>query len=304
MDRVWGYLGALTVAVLFGLWFTLDKILLNYLHPFALAALIYIIGGATLFIIYISPLHPKLLQILHRNTLVESKITRKDYLILFLSAIFGSVIAPSLYLNGLNQITAVNAALLANSEVLFIIIIGIFFLNEKVNRKDILALICLLTGTIFLSVNNFQNIAFNPNIYGNFLVIASAFFWSLDTSISKFLSNKRDIIYITALKSTIGGSILLLISLIIGLNFTLPINQLPVLLFIGMFCLCFSLVLVYFAIREIGSTRTGSIYALSSLFGAIMAFIILKEPFTVYQFFFGLIMLLGVYILYKNQDKN
>lgn len=304
MDRVWGYLGALTVAVLFGLWFTLDKILLNYLHPFALAALIYIIGGATLFIIYISPLHPKLLQILHRNTLVESKITRKDYLILFLSAIFGSVIAPSLYLNGLNQITAVNAALLANSEVLFIIIIGIFFLNEKVNRKDILALICLLTGTIFLSVNNFQNIAFNPNIYGNFLVIASAFFWSLDTSISKFLSNKRDIIYITALKSTIGGSILLLISLIIGLNFTLPLNQLPVLLFIGMFCLCFSLVLVYFAIREIGSTRTGSIYALSSLFGAIMALIILKEPFTVYQFFFGLIMLLGVYILYKNQDKN
>jgi drug/metabolite transporter (DMT)-like permease len=304
MDRVWGYLGALTVAVLFGLWFTLDKILLTYLHPFALAALIYLVGGATLFIIYISPLHPKLLQILHRNTLVESDITRKDYLILFLSAIFGSVIAPSLYLNGLNQITAVNAALLANSEVLFIIIIGIFFLNEKVNRKDILALTCLLTGTVFLSVNNFQNIAFNPNIYGNFLVIASAFFWSLDTSISKFLSNKRDIIYITALKSIIGGSILLIISLIIGLNFTLPLNQIPILLFIAMFCLCFSLVLVYFAIREIGSTRTGSIYALSSLFGAIMAFLILKEPFTVYQIFFGLLMLMGVYILYKNQDKT
>ncbi|MCE5213103.1 MAG: DMT family transporter [Methanobacterium sp.] len=304
MDRIWGYLGALTVAVLFGLWFTLDKILLTYLHPFALAALVYLVGGVTLFIICISPLHPKLLHILHRNTLVESNINRKDYLILFLSAIVGSVIAPSLYLGGLNQITAVNAALLANSEILFIIIIGIFFLNEKVNRKDILALTCLLTGTIFLSVNNFQNIAFNPNIYGNFLVIASAFFWSLDTCISKFLSNKRDIIYITALKSTIGGSILLIISLSLGLNLILPINKLPILLFIGMVCLSFSLVLVYFAIREIGSTRTGSIYALSSLFGAIMAFLILKEPFTVYQIFFGLLMLLGVYILYKNQNKT
>lgn len=304
VDRIWGYLGALAVAVLFGLWFTLDKILLNYLHPFALAALIYLLASLTLFIISISPLHPKLLQILHGDTKVETRITRKDYFILFLTAIFGSVIAPSLYLNGLNQITAVNAALLANSEILFIIIIGIFLLKETVNRKDILAFACVLSGTIFLSVNNFQGLSFDTNFYGNLLVIAAAFFWSLDTSISKFLSNKRDITYITALKSAIGASILFLISIVLGLNFTLPLNQLPLLLFIGVFCLSFSLVLIYFAIREIGSTRTGSIYALSSLFGAIIAFIVLEEPFTIYQCFFGLLMLLGVYILYKNQDKK
>lgn len=302
MDRIWGYLGALTVALLFGVWFTLDKILLGYLHPFALAALTNLIASAFLFFIYLSPLYPKILKILHRDAPVENYIDKKEYGILFLTAILGSVIAPSLALNGLNQITAVNAALLANAEILFIIIIGIFILKEKVKRKDIVGFACLLTGTLFLSTNNFQNLSLDPNLYGNLLVILAAFFWSVDTSLSKFLSNKKDIVYITALKCGLGGSILLTLCIILGINFTLPLNQLPLLLFIGMVCISFSLVLIYFAIREIGSTRTGSIFAFSSLFGAIIAFFVLNEPFTVYQLLFGLLMLLGVLILYKNEE--
>ena len=300
MDRIWGYLGALAVALLFGVWFTLDKTLLTYLHPFALAAMTYLIASAFLFIIRISPLYPGVLKILHGDTPVETNISRKEYGILVLIALFGSVIAPSLNLTGLNQITAVNAALLANTEVLFVIIIGIFFLREIIKGKDILGFICLLIGTIFLSTNNFQNITLTPNLYGNILVVLAAFFWSLDASLSKFLSNKRDIVYITALECAMGGSVLLVLSLSLGLKFSLPLNQIPILLFIGMVCLSFSLVLSYFAIREIGSTRTGSIYALSSLFGAFIAFLVLKEPFTIYQLFFGILMLIGVLILYKN----
>lgn len=301
MDRMWGYLGALAVALLFGVWFTLDKILLNYLHPFVLAAMTYLIATVFLFIIYFSPLYPRVLKILHGDTRVETSISKKEYGILILIALFGSVIAPSINLTGLNQITAVNAALLANTEVLFVILIGIFFLKETVVRKDVLGFACLLIGTIFLSTNNFQNLTLTSNIYGNILVVVAAFFWSLDASLSKFLSNKRDIIYITALECAIGGSILLVISLSMGLNFRLPLNMIPLLLFIGVICLSFSLVLSYFAIREIGSTRTGSIYALSSLFGAVIAFSVLKEPFTIYQLFFGILMLIGVLILYKNQ---
>ncbi len=121
----------------------------------------------------------------------------------------------------------------------------------------------------------------------------------MDTSLSKFLSNKRDLVLIAALKCSIGGVFLILISLIMGLNLKLPLNQLPYLIFIGLFCISFSLVLTYFSIREIGSTRTGSIFAFDSLFGAIFAFIILNEPFTVLQLLFGLLMLAGVFILYK-----
>lgn len=83
------------------------------------------------------------------------------------------------------------------------------------------------------------------------------------------------------------------------MNLKMPLEAFTMLLFISIFCVSFSLVLIYFAIREIGSTRTGSILALSSLFGAIIAFIVLEEPLTVIQLLFGFLMLMGVLILYK-----
>ena len=301
MNRSWGYLSALMVALLFGVWFSLDKILLGYLHPFALAALTYLIASVFLFFVYISPLKNRILNTINKKSRVENFISKKEYLILFLTAIFGSVIAPALYLSGLSRITAVNAALLTNVEILFIIIIGIFFLKEKVHKKDITGFALLLIGAVVLSTNDLRDLSFNQSLFGSLLVISASFFWSLDTSLSKFLSHKRDIIFITALKSGIGGSILLVLSLILGLNFTLPLFRLPLLLFIGIVAVSFSLVLIYYSLRTIGSTRTGSIFALSSLFGAITAYFALGEPLTVLRILFGILMLLGVLILYKEQ---
>jgi DME family drug/metabolite transporter len=54
-----------------------------------------------------------------------------------------------------------------------------------------------------------------------------------------------------------------------------------------------------FALRKIGSMRTGVIFSLSSLFGAALAFVVLREAFTPIQFAAGLIMLLGIYVLYR-----
>lgn len=301
MNRSWGYLSALMVALLFGVWFSLDKILLGYLHPFALAALTYLIASLFLFSVNFSPLKNRILNTINQKSRVENFISKKEYFILFLTAIFGSVIAPALYLSGLSRITAVNAALLTNVEILFIIIIGIFFLKEKVHKKDILGFALLLIGAIFLSTNGLRDLSFNQSLFGSLLVISASFFWSLDTSLSKFLSHKRDIIFITALKSGIGGSILLVLSLILGLNFTLPLFRLPLLLFIGIVAVSFSLVLIYYSLRTIGSTRTGSIFALSSLFGAITAYFALGEPLTGLRILFGILMLLGVLILYKEQ---
>lgn len=299
--KIWGYLSALTVAILFGVWFSLDKTLLNYLHPFVLASMTYLIAAIFLFTVNYSPLRDRILNFINRKSEVENYITRKEYFILFLTAIFGSFIAPALYLSGLFRITAVNAALLANAEIIFIIILGVLFLKEKVNKKDALGFVFLLIGAIFLSTNNLQNLSFNQSLFGSILVISASFFWSMDTILSKFLSHKRNIIFITALKTSIGGLILLIVSLIMGLSFYLPLDKLPLLLFIGLVCLSFSLPLIYYAIRIIGSTRTGSIFSLSSLFGAITAFVALGEPLTASQLSFGILMIAGVYILYSSQ---
>ncbi|EKQ52451.1 MAG: DMT(drug/metabolite transporter) superfamily permease [Methanobacterium sp. Maddingley MBC34] len=296
------------VALLFGVWFSLDKILLGYLHPLVLGAMVYLLASALLFLIRISPIHGLILEIIHRESKVEIHISRRNYLTLFLTALFGDCIAPALYLSGLNQITAVNAALLTNVEILFIIILGIFFLKESVKTKDILGFAFLLVGAIFLSTNNLQNITFDQNVLGSLLVVSASFFWAMDTTLTKFLSNKRDIFFLTGLKCGIGGSILFIISIFLGLSFTLPLNMVPLLLLIGWGCMSFAIILIYIAIREIGSTRTGSIFSTSAIFGAISAFIILGEPLNATQILFGILMFAGILILYhkgnNHQAKN
>jgi drug/metabolite transporter (DMT)-like permease len=106
MNRLWGYLSAVLVALLFGIWFTLDKTLLGYLHPLALAAMVYTLAGAFLFLIRVSPCMTKFWKFSTGRSKGGNQHLPKRLLTLFLTALFGAVLAPALYLNGLNQITA------------------------------------------------------------------------------------------------------------------------------------------------------------------------------------------------------
>jgi len=109
---------------------------------------------------------------------------------------------------------------------------------------------------------------------------------------------------VTGLKCFIGGSVLLVISFLLGINFSIPLISTPYLLSVGAFSIAFSILLFLFALRKIGSMRTGVIFSTSSLFGAIFAFVTLRETFTLTQLTAGLTMLLGVYVLYAYGKQN
>jgi drug/metabolite transporter (DMT)-like permease len=73
----------------------------------------------------------------------------------------------------------------------------------------------------------------------------------------------------------------------------------PYIFSVGAFSVAFSILFFLFALRKIGSMRTGVIFSLSSLFGAILAFVVLREVFTIIQLVAGLVMILGIYVLYR-----
>ncbi|MEG3224871.1 MAG: EamA family transporter [Methanobacteriales archaeon Met13] len=290
--------------VLWGLSNTFNKILLSNLDPIDLAALSYCLAAVFLFAVRYSPLQTLLLTLTNTDHDLENFMNKKDYVILFITALLGTVVAPLLYLNGLNLTTAVNASLLLIVSILFVIIIGILFLKEHINRKDSFAFLFITVGTIFLVTNGQpENFSISLDL-GSLLIIGAAFFWSIDTTLSKLLSYKGDIILITALKSLIGGLLLLLISLCINLNIPVQLENIAYLIFVSIFSIGAGLILIYLAIRIIGATRTGSLFSLSALFGAVFAFLILKEPFTIMQLFFGLLMLSGVLIFYLNSEDS
>jgi len=119
MSHHWGYVGAVSAAVLFGLSSTLNKIILADVHPLVVAGLIYFIAGVFLFALRLSPLHEVILNWMETPTKVEPTMERKDYVVLLLVALSGAVVASFLFIYGLSLTTAVNASLLLNMESLF-----------------------------------------------------------------------------------------------------------------------------------------------------------------------------------------
>lgn len=296
----WGYVGALSSAILFGVSSTLNKIALENVNPLIVAGMIYSVGGVLLLAIHYSPLHKKLLMLFETPTETETVISARDYRILAFVILCGSIVAPFLLLHGLNETTAINAALLLNTESLFTVLLAFFFLKERGQGKDYMGILLLLLGVVILTTNaGFQRLTLTEQLYGNMLIVGACLFWGIDNNLSRFLSKKRDIVMVTGLKCFIGGIILLAMSQILGIGFSVPIVSLPYLLTVGASSIALSIMLFLFALREIGAMRTGVIFSTSSLSGAIFALVVLREQFSHIQLLAGLIMLCGVYILYK-----
>ena len=300
LDSPLGYVGAIVSAILFGASSTLNKITLEAVNPLIVAGMIYFVGGIFLFIVHLSPLHRKVLSLFETPTETETSISKKDYRILALVILCGSIIAPLMLLHGLSEITAINAALLLSTESLFTVLIAFAFLQERGARKDYFGILLLLLGVVFITTNGeFDRLTLTKEVVGSLLIIGACLFWGIDNNLSKFLSKKRDIVMVTGLKCSIGGAVLLVMSLLLRVSFIIPVTSILYILSVGAFSIAFSILLFLFALREIGAMRTGVIFSTSSLFGAIFAFVILREAFTLIQLLAGLAMLLGVFILYR-----
>jgi len=311
LSHHWGFVGVLLSAILFGVSTTLNKIALTNTNPILIAGLSYFSAGLLLLIIHYSPFHPKLLSLFETTTPTEHEIAKKDYKILGLIILFGSVIAPLMLLQGLKTTTAVNTSLLLSTESFFTALslllstesfftalIAFTFLRERGTKKEYTGILLLIIGVIFLTTNaNFQEINLTQSITGNILVVGACVFWGVDNNLSKSLSKKTEIIYITGLKCLIGGTILLSMPLFLNIKYEVPLVSLPYILSVGALSIALSILLFLFALREIGSMRTGAIFSVSSLFGAIFAFFALGESFSIVQLLSGVIMLFGVYVL-------
>ena len=76
-DKKWGYVSVLAATVLFGIWNTFSKILLQDLDPLALSALVYCIAGIFLFAVRFSGFNNRLMGMLDSNSEAETHMSRK-----------------------------------------------------------------------------------------------------------------------------------------------------------------------------------------------------------------------------------
>jgi len=283
-----GYLFAILAAVMFGSVSVLAKPLVSSVDPILLASLVYIISAITL-----SPFVRKQKQ----------KFARRDLLLILSIAVCGAVIAPSLYFVGLTHASASDAALIANGEVFFSVLLAVMFFRERLRFVGWIAIILVLAGMVIVTTNlNFTDFTLQQIHYKDMLLILSMLFWGLDNNLSRYLAQKMNVANIVQIKSAIGGIMLFVIALLVfRVDINVGVDQIIPILVLGSIGFAASLYFFLHGLKRIGTVRTITIFSISSVFGLIAAAIFLAEQISWYQIVAAGIMILGVYLVSRKE---
>src|SRR3990170_3553965 len=255
-----GYIFAILAAIMFGSVSTLAKPLVSTVNPLLLSSMIYLIAAATL-----TPLA-------HKQSFPAAK---KNYLLILAISLCGATIAPSLFFVGLTHASASDAALIANGEVFFSVLLAIAFFKERLGKIGYLATALILAGMIIVTTDlNFSDFTLQQIHYQDMLLILSMLFWGIDNNLSRILAQKINV----------------------GSSQILPI------LVLGVVGFAASLYFFLQSLKRINTVRTVLIFSMSSIFGLVAASVFLQEQISWYQMMAAGIMIFGIYLM--NRKKS
>ena len=115
------------------------------------------------------------------------KLSKKDIRNLLLIGLVGGSIPFYLYFEGLSKISAINGAIIHKSLVIWVALLAIPFLKEKMSKLQALAVFALFGSNFF--VGGFSGFEFSR---GEMLVLLATVFWSVENILSKKILSKID----------------------------------------------------------------------------------------------------------------
>ncbi len=260
--RLYGYLAVSVAAVLFGMWATVAKLVLQEANELTIVLYTQLIPG-----------------LVFLPWLVKHRFPRRDLKFLLAITFLAGVVAPISYFFGLGRTTSANAALLSDTESLFTITFAFVFLGERLRPRAYVAIVGIALGAFLVATQlDFTNVAFLTYLEGNLFLMAAACFWGMNNNGITVLSrrNPRSLPMIS-LQLLIGAAIMVPINLAAGAPFTMsPIAAVGV-VFLGLTGVGTFTVLFYFAFRTIGAMRTGAVLSTSALWGVLIALTVFPE---------------------------
>ena len=241
-----------------------------------------------------------LILLFYRPRLKPSK--GSVHYLLFLGLV-GAALSPLLYTFGLNQTTAVNAALLANGEVLFTTLIALYVFGERLGRSQAAMGLLIAAGLVIISTNlDPTHFAFFEGFAGNMLVLGSTVGWAVENNLIAVATRMLDPALLSKFRNLIGGGVVTAFAAIAGFGFSFTPYDTAVLVLLAM-ALAAGTFLFIAAIKRLGAVRMLLVWSSSTVFGAVFALIILGEQISLGQLTGGACVLLGVY-LFRRSEKQ
>lgn len=273
---------ALLAAALFGAGTPLAKLLLAAVHPWLLAALLYLGSGVGLLA----------LRLLRRSQAAgEKPLQGVEWLWLGAAILAGGVIAPVLLTYGLVHASASSASLLLNLEGVLTALIAWFVFRENFDRRIALGMLSIVAGALVLAWPNELALS---GLGGSLAIVGACLAWALDNNLTRKVS-LSDPVQIAMLKGLVAGGVNLAIALALGAAVPDTASLLAAGL-VGFLGYGISLVLFVMALRHVGTARTGAYFSTAPFVGAALSVLLLGEPVGIRLVAAGVLMGLGVWL--------
>ena len=278
-SRRGAYLG-LASAVLFGASAPLAKTLLSSISPQLLAGLLYVGSGIGLAVYRVV-----------RRTHSEAPLRRRDFPWLAIAIALGGVLGPLLLMIGLTHTPAAGASLLLNLEGVFTALLAWFVFHENVDRRVALGMLAIVVGGVVLT---WEGRATWGGIAGPLAIAGACFAWAADNNFTQKVSG-GDPVQIAMLKGLVAGVVNTSIAFFRGAH--LPsAGPLATALVVGFASYGLSLVLFVFALRNVGTARTGAYFSTAPFVGAALSLAAFRDIPTPGFVVAALLMAVGVWL--------
>jgi drug/metabolite transporter (DMT)-like permease len=293
-----GVTAALVAAALFGVSAPLAKKLLGEIPPLFLAGFLYLGSGIGLTLLHMAHCLAPRKEAASIDR--EAKLKGKDYLWLAGAILCGGITGPIMLTVGLSVTSGSAASLLLTIEGILTAFVAAIIFREAVSTRIWIAALMMLLGSLALSYKpDSMVIAFSP---GALLVAGTCLMWAFDNNLTRNLSEK-DPFTIARIKGLVAGITTSIIACVAGERFP---HITPVIgsLCVGMFGYGVSLVLFVYALRHLGSARTGAYFGIGPFIGALISVILLKDPITWMLVMTAFFMALGAWVLLREDHSH
>ncbi|MBU1940228.1 MAG: DMT family transporter [Candidatus Thermoplasmatota archaeon] len=201
--------------------------------------------------------------------------------------------------SGIARTTAATAGVLINTNVIFIALLSMVFLHERLSRRKIIGIGLSFMGVIVIVWSRSSNSAFliTPDfIFGVFLVIGSAFCWAIYSIIGKDVLKSYDSIAVTTTAFLWGALLYLpIVPDVWGVIPSISVMGWLAVLYLAVVCSVLGYLGWYYVLQQMPASSAAVYLNFIPLFTILLAMLLGEIPSIIFLGGAGLIIY-GVYL--------
>lgn len=227
------------------------------------------------------------------------RLSRTDWLNVFWLGSVTVGIGVSFFHMGLYYVSASEVAIIFSSNPLFVLLFSKLFYKEKFKLRVYIAMALGFSGVVVVSYEPGHIFTSLYSLY----ILFSAILFALYTVLGRKISQKTSSATLNSLSFIFGMFAVMILMLIFRQPFSIPLKELPYVLYLGVVVTGVAYMLFFKGVKMIGASLSSMAFFVKPWLASFLAFLILGEKFTLSKDLGGVLMALSLIIAYSKGNS-